>query len=205
MFCPRCGTNQSEELNFCKSCGSNLFAVRQAAETREVAEKFDWNRTWVTEMFLSTAERKRRNEQLERERGITPEMKRITEIKAGVITSSAGLAVAIVLFVLMQGIVLSGKVPPGTAEILIRLWVAGVIPILVGLALIINGLIVSRKLVEIANRRQHSAQNRLEGDQDSLSLRPADANEFIPANFSVTEPTTRHLATSDPKQRTPVD
>jgi hypothetical protein len=119
MFCPRCATNQSEELKFCKSCGANLSAVRQVLEGRETAEKFDWNRTWVTEMFLSTAERKRRNEQLERERGLTPEVNRVHEIKAGVIISSAGIAVSIVLFVLMQGIVLSGKVPPGTAEILV--------------------------------------------------------------------------------------
>ena len=106
----------------------------------------------MAEMFLSAAEQKRRKEQLERERGITPEMKRVTEIKAGVIVSSVGIAVAVVLFVLMEGIVLGGKVPYDTAEILSRLWVAGVIPILVGLALIINGLIVSKKLVEIAKR-----------------------------------------------------
>src|SRR5260370_34111286 len=113
MFCPRCGANQSEELNFCKSCGANLSAVLQAAESREAAEPFDWSRTWVTEMFLTNAERKRRNEKLERERGITPEMKRVSEIKAGVIVSSIGVALAAVLFVLMRGIVLSGNVEPG--------------------------------------------------------------------------------------------
>lgn len=202
MFCPRCGTNQSEELKFCKSCGANLSAVRQAVESRESGEKFDWSNTWVAEMFLSAAEHKRRKEQLDRERGITPEVKRVTEIKAGVITSSVGIAVTIVLLVLMQGIVLSGKVPPGTAEILIRLWVAGVIPILVGLALVINGLIVSKKLVEIANRGGQSDSTLLEGDQDPLTLRSADTNEFIPANFSVTDQTTRQLKSSDPKQRT---
>lgn len=200
MFCPRCGTSQSEEMNFCKSCGANLSAVRQAVDTREAAEKFDWNKTWVTEMFLSAEEKKKRKEQLERERGITPEIKRVTEIKAGVITSSAGVAVTIVLFVLMQGIVLGGKVAPGSAEILVRLWVAGVIPILVGLALIVNGLIVSKRLVEIANRGRQKDLNIPAGDQDPLSLRSADTNEFLPANFSVTDQTTRHLKTSDPKQ-----
>ena len=205
MFCPRCGTNQSEELRFCKSCGANLFAVRQVVEGGEAAEKFDWNRTWVTEMFLSAGEKRRRNEQLERERGITPEMKRVTEIKAGVITSSVGIAVAIVLYVLMEGIVLGGKVPPDTAEILSRLWVAGVIPILVGFSLIVNGLIVSQKLVEIAKRAQADELHSLEGDQNPHSLRSADTNEFIPANFSVTDQTTRHLKSSDPKQGTTAD
>ena len=199
MFCPRCGTNQSEELKFCKSCGANLSAVRQAVESRDSGEKFDWSNTWVAEMFLSAAEHKRRKEQLDSERGITPEVKRVTEIKAGVITGSVGIAVTIVLLVLMQGIVLSGKVPPGTAEILIRLWVAGVIPILVGFALVVNGLIVSKKLVEIANRGRESDSTLLEGDQDPLALRSADTNEFIPANFSVTDQTTRQLRNSEPK------
>lgn len=202
MFCPRCGTNQSEDLKFCKSCGANLYAVRQAVDGHEVAEPFDWNKTWVTEMFLSAGEQKKRRKQRERELGITPEEKRVTEIKAGVITSSAGIAVAIVLYVLMQGIVLGGKVPNDTAEILSRLWVAGMIPILVGLALIINGLIVSKKLVEIAKRDRGSELNSLGKDQGPRSLRSADTNEFVPANFSVTDQTTRHLHTADPKQRT---
>ncbi|HZE69169.1 MAG TPA: zinc ribbon domain-containing protein [Pyrinomonadaceae bacterium] len=200
MFCPRCGTSQSEELKFCKSCGANLSAVRQVVEGHEATEPFDWSRTWVTEMFLSAGERKRRNDQLERERGITPEKKRITEIKAGVIVSSVGVALTAVLLVLMQGIVLSGNVAPGPAEILIRLWVAGLIPIMVGLALIINGLIVSKKLVEITERDRERHLHSLEKDQDPLALRSADTNEFIPANFSVTDQTTRHLKTSDPKQ-----
>ena len=200
MFCPRCGTNQSEELRFCKSCGANLFAVRQVVDGGEAAEKFDWNRTWVTEMFLSAGEKRRRNEQLERERGITPEMKRVTEIKAGVITSSVGIAVALVLYVLMGGIVLGGKVPHDTAEILSRLWIAGVIPILVGLSLIVNGLIVSKKLVEIAKRDREDGLHSLQRDQEPPALRAADTNEFIPANISVTDQTTRHLSISDPKQ-----
>ena len=199
MFCPRCGTNQSEELKFCKSCGANLSAVRQAVDARDAVEKFDWSKTWVAEMFLSAEEQKKRKEQLERERGITPEMKRVTEIKAGVIVSSVGIAIAVVLSVLMEGIVQSGKVPPGTAEILIRLWVTGLIPVFVGLALIINGLIVSKKLVEIA-KRDREGKNLLKRDQEPLALRSADTNEFIPANISVTDQTTRHLSSSDPKQ-----
>ena len=203
MFCPRCGTNQSEELRFCKSCGANLSAVRQAVEGRDEAENFDWGKTWVAEMFLSHGELRRRKEQIERERGITPEMKRVTEIKAGVIVSSVGLAVAIVLSVLMEGIVLNGKVPPGTAEILIRLWVVGMIPILVGLALIINGLLVSKKLVEISKRESEREFDRsLREDQDPRSVRSADTNEFIPAKFSVTDQTTRHLQGSEPKHGT---
>src|SRR5207237_959891 len=87
MFCPKCGTNQTDDLKFCKTCGANLQAVRLAVEARDAGEKFDWGKTWVAEMFLSEGERKRREEELERLRGITPEVKRYTEIKGGVITA----------------------------------------------------------------------------------------------------------------------
>src|SRR5882672_6107740 len=135
MFCPRCGSSQSDELKFCKLCGANLFAVRQAVDTRETGEKFDWSKTWVAEMFLSQEEQKKRKEEIERQRGITPEVKRYNEIKAGVITASVGVALAIFLYVLMQGIILGGNVPQNAIPILSRLWVAGVIPVFVGLAL----------------------------------------------------------------------
>jgi hypothetical protein len=192
MFCPQCGVTQSDELKFCKSCGVNLDAVRQAAAMRGTGDKFDWSRTWVAEMFLSESERKRRNEQIERERGITPAMKRYTEIKAGVITSSVGVAVMIVLYVLMQGIILSGRPSVSDAAILSHLWVAGVIPFFVGLALVVNGLFVSKRQLEIASHGAHAVG--LQNDGETPELRAADTAEFVPPSFGVTEGTTKHLS-----------
>src|SRR5215211_442126 len=100
MFCPQCGNQQSEELKFCKLCGANLFAVRQVVATREADDKFDWSRTWVAEMFMSEAERKRRTAELELERGLTPEIKRYNEIKAGVIVSSIGVGLMVFLYII---------------------------------------------------------------------------------------------------------
>jgi hypothetical protein len=200
MFCPQCGSNQSEELKFCKVCGANLQAVRQAVSTRETGEKIDWSKTWVAEMFMSSGEAVKRKAELERLQGITPDVKRYNEIKAGVITASVGLAVAIFLFVFMNGLILSGKVSPDTAEILSRLWVAGVIPLLVGLALIFNGLFVSKKQAEISGQRQRTEPNTLERGAEPQTLRSADTTEFIPSGFSVTEETTKHLRNSDRKQ-----
>src|SRR5712672_4144402 len=159
MFCPKCGSAQSDELKFCKSCGANLFAVRQVAETRETAEGFDWSKTWVAEMFMSPQELKRRKEEIERQRGITPEMKRYNEIKAGVITGTVGIGIAIFLYIFMQGIILNGNA--SSAEVLSRLWIAGVLPLFVGIALIINGVFVSKKLVEISKRDRQIAPNNL--------------------------------------------
>jgi hypothetical protein len=199
MFCPKCGSTQNDELKFCKSCGANLFAVRQVVDTRET-EGFDWTKTWVAEMFMSPQELKRRKEESERQRGITPEMKRYNEIKAGIITGAVGVGIAIFLFVFMQGIILSGNVTANTAEILSRLWIGGVLPLLVGIALIINGVFVSKKIVESAKKYSQDAPKNLEADVNPQSLGPADTTEIIPSGFSVTEHTTKHLRSSGQKQ-----
>jgi hypothetical protein len=202
MFCPQCGTTQSDELRFCKNCGANLEAVRQAVAMREAGGKFDWSKTWVAEMFLSEGERKRREEELERLRGITPEVKRYNEIKGGVITASVGLSLMIFLAIFMEGIVIGGKVPADTAEILNRIWVAGVIPLFIGLGLIVNGVFVSKKQAEVARREMElrSKSEALPGTVESKTLRSADTSEFVPPSYSVTEGTTKHLSSSGPKQ-----
>ncbi len=199
MFCPQCGSTQSEDLKFCKVCGVNLYAVMQVVTAREPDEKFDWSKTWVQEMFLSADEKKRRKAEIERQRGITPEIKRYNEIKAGVIVSSVGIAIAIFLFVFMGGLIASSKVSQDAAEILSRVWVAGVIPLFVGLALITNGVVVSKKLVEAARRNAQMGQEGLEEHANPPSLSSADVSEFPPSPFSVTEQTTKHLSRSGKK------
>ncbi|MFN2483147.1 MAG: hypothetical protein ABR554_16945 [Pyrinomonadaceae bacterium] len=196
MFCPQCGAKQSEELRFCNLCGANLEAVRQAVQTRGSGEQFDWGKTWVAEMMLSETERKKRLAEIERERGITPEVKRYNEIKAGVITSCVGISLMIFLNVLMAGIVASGQNPPGDNEILIRVWIVGVIPFFVGLALIINGLFVSKRLAKVLRDAEAKETGSLDAPAARPALRPADMTEFIPTNFSVTEETTKHLSDS---------
>jgi hypothetical protein len=199
MFCPQCGLNQSDELKFCKSCGANLYAVRQVVTARETGEKFDWTKTWVAEMLLSSEEQNKRKQ--ERQSSVSAEEKRYNEIKAGVITSSVGIAVAIFLFIFMQGIILGGRISGGTEEILSRLWVAGVIPLFVGAGLIFNGVVVSKKLVEIRMRelQQKETGRILEStgkNKEDVLTSSSDWPESAPPGTSVTEHTTRHLRDS---------
>lgn len=193
MFCPQCGSGQSDEQKFCKSCGANLYAVRQVVATRDQEEKFDWSKTWVAEMFLSQDEQARRKLEIEKKLGITPDVKRAKEVKGGVITCCAGLALMIFLYVFMRGIILGANIPDNVAEILSRIWIAGVFPFFVGLGLMINGLVVSKKLLGTSKQEEPSRANLFGKDRETPALRAADTAEFIPTNFSVTEGTTKHL------------
>jgi hypothetical protein len=193
MFCPQCGSSQSDEQKFCKSCGANLYAVRQVVATRETEEKFDWSKTWVAEMFLSKEEQIKRKLDLERKMGITADVKRSNEVKAGVITSCAGLALMIFLYVFMRGIIIGAHIPGDVAEILSRIWIAGIFPFFVGLGLMINGLFVSKRLLGASKQEEPSRTNLFGKERETPTLRSADTSEFIPSSFSVTEGTTKHL------------
>ena len=204
MFCPQCGISQSDELKFCKSCGANLKAVRQVVATRDTDEKtdgkIDWSKTWVAEMLLSGDEQKRR--QQERQLSVNPTVKRYNEIKAGVITSFVGIGVMLFLYVFMNGIILGENIPQSEKEILGRIWVAGVIPFFVGLGLLINGVFVSKKLVEIAKQELQMKETlkALETPTKSIedpSLSSADWYAADSARPSVTEHTTRELRNSE--------
>jgi hypothetical protein len=201
MFCPQCGSKQGDELKFCNLCGANLYAVRQVVSTRAAEEKFDWSKTWVAEMMLSEAERKKRRVEFEQEDGLLPEIRRYNEIKGGVITSSVGIALMLFLSVIGMAVY---RVQPNDPEmeIIRSVWVAGFIPFMVGLALIFNGLFVSKKIVELKKRalKPGPAPDALPKGAEQPSLKSADTSEFIPTGFSVTEGTTKHL--SVPEQKT---
>ena len=194
MICPRCASNQVDDIKFCTFCGANLQAVREALDAPE-GKKFDWSDTWVAEMFMSGQAAQMRQLEMERRLGITPEVKRYNEIKAGVIVSSVGIGVAIFLYFLMGAI---ARQEPHDAELLNSIWLAGVIPFMVGLALIINGVYVSKKMVQMIEREQQKNLPLGEGTP-ARGLRAADTSEFIPTNYSVTDQTTRHLESTERK------
>jgi hypothetical protein len=196
MICPRCNSNQTDEIKFCTACGANLEAVREVLGRPEAAKKFEWNDTWVAEMFMSGKAAQRRKMEMERAMGITPEIKRYQEIKAGVIVSCIGIGLSIFLYWFMQGV--AGHVDEDERQIILRIWIAGIIPIMVGLALIINGLVISKRMVEIQERLEKEARSLEEGTAPR-SLRPADTSQFIPTGVSVTEGTTRHLSNTGQK------
>ena len=196
MFCPGCGIQISNELRFCKQCGANLRGVQEAMVTHSAGEKFDWSKTWVAEMFMSSDEWQKREQEEERQNGITPEIKpelqRLNEIKGGVITSSAGIGLMIFLYHFMDAVASSHYGPK--SEIIRQIWFAGWIPFFVGLALIFNGLFVSRRIAKLKMQQEKKLFSAaLVPDQ--MPAKPTDplsAGTKL-AEVSVTEHTTANL------------
>lgn len=173
MFCPGCSIQITDDTKFCKNCGANLRGVREAMTTR--GDQFDWSKTWVAEMFMSGEERERR-------RGVTPEHKRLNEIKAGVITSLVGIGAMIFLRFFMEAV--ANNEAGNDAEIIRRVWLAGVVPFLVGIGLLVNGIFLSKRQVKL---------------QTTPIVMPVSApttkqlGEAPDTNASVVEHTTAHL------------
>ena len=142
MFCPNCATQTTDEVKFCRKCGANLRGVQEAMTGRNKA--IDWDKTWVKEMLMSQEERERRQ-------GITPEVKRMNEIKGGVITAAVGIGAMIFLYNLLGAV--AANEPAKDALIIGNVWLAGLVPFLVGLALIFNGLFVSKRIVKLKQER----------------------------------------------------
>jgi len=192
MYCPGCATEITENLKYCKRCGSNLTGIRDAmvrAGSGE-AQNFDWSKTWVAEMLLNQEER-------DRLKGITPEIKRYNEIKAGVIVACVGLGVSIFLNILMAGVATAN---PQEAPILDKIWVAGIIPIMVGIALIINGVFISKRMNKetgvSAERVPTNPLRNLSGYRMQAGEEPAALPEPgmpVPPDFSVAEPSTQRI------------
>lgn len=190
MFCPNCGTETREAIKFCKKCGANLRRVQGVMSKGGggVNSGVDWNQMWLEEHW----------EEREQKRKKTPEEKRIEEIKAGVITSCVGVAVTIFFSFLFEAIanVTDG---PG-ANILRSIWAVGLIPTFVGLGLIFNGLVVSKRLVEMKKQQMGDMRQPLFSQVPNTSPVPQlpasqlDEASVTPiSEFSVSEPTTAKL------------
>jgi hypothetical protein len=186
MFCPGCGVQVNEDLKFCRQCGANLHGAREGMTSRSTGEKFDWSKTWVADMFLNEEERERR-------RGVTAEEKRLNEIKGGVITSFVGVGLMIFLRFFLE--VVANQKSPGDAEILRSVWMAGIIPFIVGVGIIFNGVFISRRIVKLKEQQAQQAMP-ISPAPAALPAKTTDqlaANAAQPAAASVTEDPTAHL------------
>ncbi len=184
MFCPKCATQTTDDVKFCRKCGANLRAVQEALTGRS-SQPIDWDKTWVKEMLMSQGERERRQ-------GKTPEVKRMEEIKGGVITAAVGLSAMAFLYFFL-GVVAQGE-NAKDAAIISKVWLAGLVPFAVGLAILFNGLVISKRIVKLKQEQQDQLPNNPAHNLSATSTNPLpEADTTAIPNFSVTEPTTYRL------------
>jgi len=187
MFCPNCGTETREPLKFCKQCGVNLRRVHGVMGKGGAGivsnSPVSWDQVALEE-YQEERERKRRK---------TPEEKRLNEIKGGVIVTSVGLAIMIFFNFLFDAI--ANSAPGPDASILRSLWAVGLVPFLVGLGLVFNGLVVSKKLVELKRRQEQANPQPLFSAVPGTSPVPRlpGASQSPIADYSITESTTTKL------------
>jgi len=189
MFCPHCGNETRESSNkFCKQCGTNLVTVQKAIEGELSSQDLSQiNREWQNNVL---------NEQrkaMTKERRKSSEQKRLEEIKGGVITSVAGLAIMIFLYAMMHAIA-GGRVDQG-GEILRAIPFVGLIPFLIGIGIVFNGLVVSKRIVELKRKDEDDAlQSSIRYTPDTSPMkRLAEPSHPVDAYISVTETTTTKL------------
>lgn len=187
MFCPQCGKEIREPYKFCKQCGANLNEVKKAlhsgtGDSPKAQGPFDWNKVAYRQL----------KEELKRQNKKTPEEKRIDEIKAGVIVTSIGVATSLFLFFLLTAV--ASTEPDDAAILYVVRWV-GVIPLLIGLGILFNGLVLGKRQVELIREKEARFERQILFPETDITpmQRLAQPAESFNSDFSVTETTTTKL------------
>jgi len=184
MYCPSCGIEASDQTKYCTKCGVNLRRVKGVLGKggAGVRKGDDWEP-------ILLEERRARNEAKKKK---TPEEKRLEEIKSGVITSSVGFGLMVFLNFLFDAIASTVNGPE--ANILRSLWAVGVLPFMIGMGIIFNGLFVSKRIVELRRQQEREDQQApLFSAPDTSPVARLVESQSAISDFSITETTTTKL------------
>jgi len=195
MFCPSCGANEDQPIQFCRSCGSSFRPQVDAVTSSAINAREEIGRAMADKIreFESSKDIKRIAEDVlpELEKFLeSPAEKRLRRIRNGTIVSFVGIG-AVVAFVI---IAIASNDPR-----LLRGAAAGAVAFCVGLALVINGYLHSVP-------KDAAAQESASSGFDMSSLSSATSDLKLPGGepprpFSVTEGTTTHLGEKQPVRR----
>jgi hypothetical protein len=186
----------------------DLRPVIEGLQGRRPTEQFDWSKTWLVEMLLTDDERMRRRAAVElagsAEDSAVLELKRLKELKGGIITAFSGVGVAVFLWFLFSALAESvGSTDPQGAILLRYMWVAGVIPVVVGLGIIFNALFVNMSTLRLGEAAVRSLQARAAGGRAGKGATTGELPALGPPPevSSVTEHTTDMLVEPAPIRR----
>jgi hypothetical protein len=202
MFCPACGLKEDRPVQFCRACGADLRAVRDALEqpepsepsvaaareevARALAARIKEGEWWqvgalapeVEKLFESPSARR---ERLRRQ----DEEQRLARLRAGTVTAATGLGL-VILFQLLRFVEDGFLILVGPS----------ILVLLVGLAVIVNGLLFTSP----REPRGGTSRDKRRPTLPDISTSELDAPprgelgaaaSFVPA--SVTEQTTQNL------------
>ena len=171
MYCPQCGTESSEGLQYCRSCGANLKVIGKAVSLSEAIARSDRGPLPKFKEMIKNLKIEhvsddiaraldRMNQEIVRSsedpkppkvrgrRTKTAEQRRERHLTRGAVSFFGGIGFAIFLYYLTGALVL--KLPPDIVakapfeiEPVVRiLWLVGLMPMLSGLGHIVAGLLV---------------------------------------------------------------
>lgn len=152
----------------------------KGSRTRKSLDPYEWH------MEVWREEQKARKKQ-------SPEEKRYNEIKGGVITASVGLGLLIFLNMLFSAIASSTEGTP--ADILRAIPFVGLIPLLIGVGIIVNGVFISKRIVKLTSEKESPTPYPMTFSAPPTSpvQQLMDPPQQQIAEHSVTEPTTTKL------------
>lgn len=177
MYCPNCGQASPEDRRFCKFCGTNLSLVSEALSRGRVPNRNLSDATaWVIEELFGEKP------------DPPPEKRQLNDIRSGVITSFVGIGLSAFLYFLMEAVASSSHIDPGAAPIVRSIWLVGLIPFFIGIALIVNGIFFYKPLRRSGTESTTPSRTLPGSETPSIA---SHAGVRLPA--SVTEQTTHRL------------
>jgi len=199
MFCPGCGSEERQASQYCRACGTDLRPVRVSMERPDsitasaVSAREEIGRAVAAKIreVEDARELKKVAEDVlpEIEKFLeSPEEKRLRRMRAGVILSSIGVGVSIMMTIASE------VARPNDVQGFIMGAGGGVVVFFIGLGLLLNALLFTRPRQGISDHSEDAGrQDALDAGFNSPQLRsPTTSNLASPAG-SITEHTTLHL------------
>ncbi|HVG35739.1 MAG TPA: hypothetical protein VM911_21995 [Pyrinomonadaceae bacterium] len=199
MFCPSCGSEERQRSQYCRACGTDLRIVRVGLErpdeiTASAASARDRiGRALAAKIGELDAARdlKKFAEDVlpEVEKFLeSPQEKRLRRVRKGVVTAVMGLGV--MLMFLLIGMATGEEFP-------VPMIGAGLIALLIGLGIVINGLLFTVPRKRVPDHKDDALEQNLIDMQTGQSLASNTQKKLPPQTsmpVSVTEHTTHHLS-----------
>ena len=171
MYCPQCGTESSEGLQYCRSCGANLKVIGKAVSLSEAIARSDRGPLpKIKEMMKNlkvehvSEDISRALDQMNKEiarssqdakppriigrKTKTAEQRREKHLTTGAISLFSGIGLAIFLYYFTAALVLKlppdvvAKVPFEIEPVVRMIWLVGLMPALSGLGHLLAGILV---------------------------------------------------------------